>query len=90
MSTIDEILQRAMQLNCGDRAELVHRLLDSLDGGESELSREEWESAWTNEIQRRIDQIDDGGAKLLDRDEFEQLIRGAVARHRPAGEATLR
>jgi len=43
-----------------DRSQLASRLLESLDEDEHELSPE-----WRNELQRRIEKIDAGTAKLI-------------------------
>ncbi|MCP5148609.1 MAG: addiction module protein [Pseudomonadales bacterium] len=73
MST--EIMERlrseALTLSMPERAELAHDLLESLDAPADEGV----ESAWDEEIIRRIAQIDAGQAKLLSRDEFRRRLQ---------------
>jgi hypothetical protein len=33
------------------------------------VSKEEWEAAWSAELDRRVREVDDGSAELLDGDE---------------------
>ena len=37
--------------------------------GEGEVSEEEWEAAWSAELDRRVREVDDGSTELLDGDE---------------------
>jgi putative addiction module component (TIGR02574 family) len=66
----DEILEQALALPVKDRAELAARLLRSLDDGyEQDLSPEEWEAAWAEEIRRRSEQYHAGQTAARDWDE---------------------
>ena len=58
---VAELLQEASQLPEADRAELAGRLLDSLHGEPDEGV----ETAWAEEIERRIRQIDSGEVKTI-------------------------
>ena len=73
MST--EIMERlrseALTLSMPERAELAHDLLESLDAPADEGV----ESAWDEEIIRRIAQIDAGQATLLSRDQLRQKLQ---------------
>jgi putative addiction module component (TIGR02574 family) len=68
---IDILRAKAFELPMSERAELAHDLLASLDGpADSDVSE-----AWEAEILRRLDQLDDGTAKLIDRAELSRRMR---------------
>ena len=73
MSTemMERLRSEALTLSMPERAELAHDLLESLDAPADEGV----ESAWDEEIIRRIAQIDAGQAKLLSRDEFRRRLQ---------------
>ncbi len=52
--------EEALHLPRGDRSQLASRLLESLEQDEHELSCE-----WSEELQRRVGNIDAGKAKLI-------------------------
>lgn len=69
--TLEKIRSEALVLSQSERAELAHNLMASLDGpAESDV-----EKAWDIEILRRLDEIDLGTTKLIDRDEFSRRLR---------------
>jgi len=69
--TLEKIRSEALVLSQSERAELAHNLMTSLDGpAESDV-----EKAWDSEILRRLDEIDSGTAKLVDRHEFSRQLR---------------
>jgi putative addiction module component (TIGR02574 family) len=55
-----KLLDEALKLPADARAELVGRLLRSLDEEESDLSPKEYEAAWSSEIERRLREVDEG------------------------------
>lgn len=55
------LLEEALTLDPGERADLAATLLDSLDEGE-EAGVEE---AWTAEIQRRVEAVESGRVKTI-------------------------
>lgn len=69
--TLERIRTEVMTLAEGERAELAHDLIASLD----EPRDCGVEDAWDREILHRISLIDSGQAKLLDREEFRQKMR---------------
>ena len=71
-----ELLQSALALPESDRAEIAASLIRSLDTE----SDEDAGTAWAAEIQRRIESIDRGEAKLIPWDDVV-----AELRHRPHG-----
>jgi len=56
-----EIISAALALPPAIRAELAKELLNSLEDG-AQLAID---AAWADEAERRIDQLDQGGAQLL-------------------------
>jgi putative addiction module component (TIGR02574 family) len=72
---IDILRAKAFELPISERAKLAHDLLASLDGpADSDVS-----AAWEAEILRRLDQLDDGTAKLIDRAELSRRMRRRMA-----------
>lgn len=69
--TLERIRAEVMTLAEGERAELAHDLIASLD----EPRDSDVEDAWDREILHRISLIDSGQAKLLDREDFRQKMR---------------
>ena len=70
MSALESLLEQALQLPDAERGKLAMQLLRTLDPeDEDEVSKDEWEAAWSAEIDRRVREVDDGGAELLDGDE---------------------
>ena len=70
--TIDELTREALALDLRDRAQLAHRLLDSLD----ELSAAEVERLWLDESERRLAEVASGSVGTVG---AEEAIRQARA-----------
>ncbi len=70
-----ELMSKALKLPCKDRAELARRLIESLDLSPAEAIVEE---AWNAEINRRLDRLDRGDAKLIDWRESVERARRAI------------
>jgi putative addiction module component (TIGR02574 family) len=75
MTTAEEILNRALELPMDERADLVHKLLLSL---EPEPPDPDWEAAWAEEIERRLGQLDRGEVQTRDAWEALAEIRQAL------------
>jgi putative addiction module component (TIGR02574 family) len=73
MITSNEILEAAMSLPPEARAQIAEQLLDSLDP-----SRAEIDAAWAIEIESRIQEIDDGRAKLIPDDQAMEMVRKRI------------
>lgn len=65
-----ELLQKALALSDEERAELAGSLIDSLDATVDEGA----ESAWNQEISRRIGELDSGKAKTVPWEEVQRRI----------------
>ncbi len=73
--TTQELLAAALSLSADQRAELARNLLASLDDREEDLSPEEWEAVWSDEIERRVNGLRSGKAELIDGDEGLRRVR---------------
>ena len=80
--TPSEIIASALQLPLAEREQVFDALRESLidesiDHGPAEPA-DEVEAAWSEEIARRIADIDSGRAKTIPAEEAERMIRGDV------------
>ena len=80
--TAHEIIASALQLPISAREEVLQALQDSLidrtiDHGPEDPA-DEVEAAWSDEIARRIADIDSGRVKTIPAEEAERMIRGDV------------
>lgn len=69
--SLDEILRAALELPPSARAMLAGLLLESLDDSE----QTELDAAWSEEIERRIRDIDEGRVKLIPGEEVLAELR---------------
>lgn len=60
-ATPAELLQHALQLPEDDRLALATELLESVEGPEDP----EWAAAWAAELDRRVQELDEGRAKTV-------------------------
>jgi putative addiction module component (TIGR02574 family) len=74
-----DILKRALALPPESRAAIAGSLLESLDQAPPD---EGVEAAWSEEIKRRIDEIDSGKVRLIP---YEEARRRLLARLSDAG-----
>ncbi len=74
MNTTNQLYQNALQLPDADRAELAARLIESLD---PEIDQD-LDAAWSVEIGRRIQELDDGTVKAVPWPEARRMIAGEV------------
>jgi putative addiction module component (TIGR02574 family) len=82
----ERILEAAMKLSDGERAELAAILADSIGDGHSE---EEIEAAWIAEAKRRLEDIRSGKSKTVPweevRGKLRAMLEGARQRRASAG-----
>jgi putative addiction module component (TIGR02574 family) len=72
MDALDQLRAAALALPDGDRATLAAELIDSLDPGLDV----DYESAWSEEIARRIAALDSGQARTVPWDEVRARMTG--------------
>ncbi len=77
---VNSILGTALTLSAQERAELASRLIQSLDGPPRTLEQQtSIDTAWDAELARRLQQIEDGSAALIDADEVFASARAKLA-----------
>ncbi len=71
-TTIENLLTQALQMPSKDRALIAERLITSLD------TEADWdvEIAWQQEVQRRIEQIDNGEVVCIPWEQVLNRLRG--------------
>jgi putative addiction module component (TIGR02574 family) len=69
--TKEQIIAEAMSLDAGEREDIAEELLLSLDG----VNRNELVIAWAAELDRRLEAMDRGEAKLIDGEEVMRELR---------------
>jgi putative addiction module component (TIGR02574 family) len=73
---MERLLKEALGLPAAERAEMARNLVKSLDGPADATAAEDWDQ----EIGRRIEQIDAGTARSIDRQEFGRRLKDRVGR----------
>jgi putative addiction module component (TIGR02574 family) len=73
---MERLRKEALGLSEVERAELARDLVKSLDGPADISAAMDWDV----EIVRRIEQIDAGTARTIDRDEFSRRLRERTGR----------
>jgi putative addiction module component (TIGR02574 family) len=72
MASAAQILEEALTLSANERARLAHELIHSLEPDDPDAS-----AAWTDEIRKRVDEIQAGTAKLDDWDSVKARLEAA-------------
>lgn len=75
---LEELENQALQLSPPDRSELIHRLVDSLEG-ESKESPEAITKAWDEEIARRVADMEAGRTQWIPAEEVFKEIDALIA-----------
>jgi len=70
MSLIDELSRKARALPPEERIRLAEELLSSVQDSDEEI-----EAAWAEEIVRRLEEVENGTAKLIPAEEVFAEIR---------------
>ena len=73
-TAIQEILTTALRLPENDRADLAASLIESLD----QPFDPDAQTAWAEEVRRRLADLDSGAVKAISWDEARQAIGGRV------------
>ena len=72
MALRPELRDELLKLPADERQELADKLYESLD---DTLVDPAWESAWSDEIARRVQEIADGKVQLVDADDMHNALR---------------
>jgi len=70
--TAENLLNEALRLPVSDRGKLVAQLIDSLDSP----CDADAEAAWSDEIARRLKEMDGGHSEMVPWSEARRVIRG--------------
>jgi putative addiction module component (TIGR02574 family) len=73
--TAEKLKPLLANLPADERAELVEYLLELGDSDDEELTQEEWESAWADEINRRIADAKAGKTDSMPHEEFMRQMK---------------
>jgi putative addiction module component (TIGR02574 family) len=79
MATKDELLTDVLQLPPEERAEVAHKLLLSLDGDTDDVNAE---AAWSQELERRAEDIRQGRVKTVSWEDVEARITARLKHRR--------
>ena len=80
-----DVLDAALALPIKKRAQIVDRLLQSLEERLPVATEQaEIDAAWAKEIERRVREIDEGRAKLIPADDVFAEVAGVVEKVRAA------
>jgi putative addiction module component (TIGR02574 family) len=74
-SPIAEISKSALRLPANERALLLDRLFDSIDLEVDRKRRDEIDTNWASESERRIDAVERGELKVIDGPEVISRLR---------------
>jgi putative addiction module component (TIGR02574 family) len=75
MADAARILEEALTLSANERARLAHELIHSLEPDDPDAS-----VAWSEEVRKRIDDIEAGNAKLEDWESVKARLEAASRR----------
>ena len=70
----EKVLSEALSLDTRERAEIAAQLIASLDGEPDE----DVEAAWAAEVDRRIEEVEAGRAKLVPWEDVERRIEKEI------------
>ena len=77
----ETLLDQALQLAEEERGELAARLLRSLEPEDGDApTTQEWEAAWSAELDRRVREVREGRVQLVDGDEVMAELREIARR----------
>ena len=81
MATFDEILQRALALPPRERLQLADTLFESVTDDELPEARAmepEIEAAWSRELERRIQELDEGKVTAIPAEEVIESMKARL------------
>jgi putative addiction module component (TIGR02574 family) len=68
---VSEVLEKALALSTQDRGLIIDRLIESLD---DEPAEEGVEPAWSEEIKRRVEEIQSGKVEMIPGEEVDRRL----------------
>ena len=76
--SINDIEKELMALPGQARERIAHDLIISLNNGDEQLTHEEWEAAWLEEINWREREIDNGNVEMVSHEEVMASLKSAL------------
>lgn len=76
---VSEVLEKALALSTQDRGLIISRLIESLDEGPAE---DGVEAAWSDEIKRRIEEIQSGKVEMIPGEEVDRRLAARLSNGR--------
>src|ERR1700674_1891085 len=73
---VSEVLEKALALSTQDRGLIIDRLIESLD---NEPAEEGVEAAWSEEIKRRVEEIQSGRVAMIPGEEVHRRVGAALS-----------
>jgi len=73
--SITEIEKELLALPSQARERIARDLIISLDKADEQLPQQEWDAAWQEEIQKRVDDIDSGNVTLFSHNEVMNSLK---------------
>ncbi len=74
-----ELLDKVLALSVEDRGVIIGRLVESLD---DEPAEEGVEAAWSNEIKRRVEEIQSGKVEMISGEEVDRRLKARLSNDR--------
>jgi putative addiction module component (TIGR02574 family) len=78
--SVEELLEEVLRLPAADRRRIASELGASLADEDIAVSAEEWNSAWSTEIKRRIREVEEGAVTPIPWRESLERIRSEFQR----------
>lgn len=75
MTTMEQILKHALRLSEAERAVVAEKLIVSLKKSDNEVTTQEWNAQWNQELKSRSDSLHDGTAKTISYEEMNKRIK---------------
>jgi putative addiction module component (TIGR02574 family) len=76
---VSEVLEKALALSTQDRGLIISRLIESLDEGPAD---EGVEAAWSDEIKRRVEEIQSGKIEMIPGEEVDRRLAARLSNGR--------
>ena len=73
---VSEVLEKALALSTQDRGLIIDRLIESLD---NEPAEEGAEAAWSDEIKRRVEDIESGRVEMIPGEEVQRRLSALLS-----------
>ncbi len=73
---VSEVLEKALALSTQDRGLIIDRLIKSLD---DEPTEEGVDTAWSDEIKRRVEEIQCGAVKMIPGEEVDRRLAARLS-----------